>query len=85
MVMAPIDCRPCGHFECPIEHPCSQAVTAEAVLAAAISQLEAYPDYASRPNYEASAASETAVVAATEQLNVTSITRGGPLCVDYAS
>ena len=29
----PIDCRPCGHYECPIGHPCATGVSTDAVLA----------------------------------------------------
>lgn len=34
-VFRPIDCRPCYFFDCPIGHPCAEAVTPEMVLDAA--------------------------------------------------
>lgn len=39
-VMAPVDCRPCEYFDCPIGFKCADGVTVPAVLAAAHTQLE---------------------------------------------
>jgi ADP-heptose:LPS heptosyltransferase len=37
-----VDCRPCGHRECPFEgHPCAAGVAASAVIAEALAVLEA--------------------------------------------
>jgi ADP-heptose:LPS heptosyltransferase len=40
VVYEPVDCRPCGHYDCPIGHPCATRVTVESVLAAACRQLK---------------------------------------------
>jgi ADP-heptose:LPS heptosyltransferase len=45
VVLHPIDCRPCMHFDCPIGHPCAAGVTPEMVLAAAgtaLGEMEAH-------------------------------------------
>ena len=39
VIYQPIDCRPCSHDLCPIEHPCATGVSVASVLAAAHRQL----------------------------------------------
>jgi ADP-heptose:LPS heptosyltransferase len=39
----PAACRPCGHPVCPTAHECATAVTADAVIAAALAQLDSTP------------------------------------------
>jgi ADP-heptose:LPS heptosyltransferase len=39
IVIHPVDCRPCGHAECPIEFPCSEGISVEAVTRTALELL----------------------------------------------